>query len=347
MSTVSQSKCPFCNENASAWIINNYHGYYGYNCPVCKSFFITQNAIDNCNSSLGSQAILNCISENIKTNASYGREIITSWHLRSETNLPVMNSNVTIKRLEDFYSLRVEHAWKSEQLLAILGNKASQGSPFSEVTLSLTDLYLLKIANMKECLQWLNQLLEKDFIDSIYVKSKMRTIGNKVSNDELESCKIELTPKGWSQIEESKLPKKTNKVFIAMQFHWEDNLNEKKVNYVEAVKLGCLDCGYEADIVSQEHTDQITDKIVAEIKSSSFVIADFSFNNQGVYYEAGLARGLGKKVIHTVLQGHTSDAIDSFKRLHFDIRQINYLEWSDTSELREKIKNRIKSVIEE
>ena len=37
------------------------------------------------------------------------------------------------------------------------------------------------------------------------------------------------------------------------------------------------------------------DRIIAQIRASKFVVADFTRNRGGVYYEAGFALGLGSQ----------------------------------------------------
>lgn len=346
MSTVSQAPCPFCKLEANYWHVTGTQGYYGFDCHVCKAFFVTEGVLTKLEklSPETSQGILNCISENIKSNAAFGTEIVTSWALRS-TNITSLSvdEKTTVKRLEDFFDLRIDHASKATALLLILAEKAQKSSPFSSVSLRLTDIYLLKIANFEECFQWLTKLNELGLIDS----SSFRTMGHGFSDEEIEKHEFSLTVDGWQAVQTEQQNVNTKKVFIAMQFNWGDEThNTIRTKYIEAIQAGCTDCGYEANIVSQNHTDYITDRIVSEIKMSKFVIADFTFNNQGAYYEAGLARGLGKKVIHTVMTGHTADTTDKFKQLHFDIKQINYIEWSDPTELRTRIADRIKSTID-
>jgi nucleoside 2-deoxyribosyltransferase len=77
--------------------------------------------------------------------------------------------------------------------------------------------------------------------------------------------------------------------------------------------------------------------MIAEIRGAEFVIADFTGDRSGVYYEAGFARGLGRPVIHCC-----KEDVD---KLHFDTRVINPIVWSDAADRREKLKNRIKTTM--
>jgi len=93
-------------------------------------------------------------------------------------------------------------------------------------------------------------------------------------------------------------------------------------------------------IDQKEHNNQITDEIVAEIRDAEFVIADFTGNRAGVYYEyeAGFARGLGRPVIHCCQESDLTN-------LHFDTKVINHVSWSDEADLRVKLANRIKATV--
>jgi hypothetical protein len=123
-------------------------------------------------------------------------------------------------------------------------------------------------------------------------------------------------------------------VFVAMSFDssldgaWEDGL-----------KLGIEDCGYEALRVDRkQHNEKICDVIIAEIRKSKFLVADFTFHRNGVYFEAGMMLGLGRPVIFTCRK-------DDLKNAHFDTRQYYHIEWETPAELREKLKSRIQATI--
>ena len=76
--------------------------------------------------------------------------------------------------------------------------------------------------------------------------------------------------------------------------------------------------------------------IIANIRKSSLVVSDFTENKNGVYYEAGYAKGLGIEVIHTCWVKDESD----FK-VHFDTSTINHILWKDSDDLYEKLTTRI------
>jgi hypothetical protein len=93
--------------------------------------------------------------------------------------------------------------------------------------------------------------------------------------------------------------------------------------------------GYESlRIDGKQHNGKIDDEIMASIRGSRFVVADFTGNRGGVYYEAGFAHGLGLPVIFMCREGD---------ELHFDIRQYNCIFWKPDGleDAQARLKNRI------
>jgi hypothetical protein len=95
------------------------------------------------------------------------------------------------------------------------------------------------------------------------------------------------------------------------------------------------DSGYDPlRIDSKQHNGKIDDEIMASIRGAKFVVADFTGNRGGVYYEAGFAHGLDLPVIFMCREKDD---------LHFDIRQYNCIFWKpdNLDNARERLKNRI------
>jgi nucleoside 2-deoxyribosyltransferase len=88
----------------------------------------------------------------------------------------------------------------------------------------------------------------------------------------------------------------------------------------------------------KEHADKIDDEIIAEIRRSAFLIADFTGHRGGVYFEAGYAMGCGLPVIWTCQK-------DDIEKLHFDILQYNCIDWGEPSELRKRLQKRIEALL--
>ena len=87
------------------------------------------------------------------------------------------------------------------------------------------------------------------------------------------------------------------------------------------------------------------DKILARIRESRFVVADFKLNRGGVYYEAGFAEGLGTEVFYLCEDSQVSKDVED--RVHFDIAHLNLIAWNseDLPGLSQKLENRIVRVL--
>jgi nucleoside 2-deoxyribosyltransferase len=77
---------------------------------------------------------------------------------------------------------------------------------------------------------------------------------------------------------------------------------------------------------------------MAEIRNSQFIVADFTGQRAGVYYEAGFAMGLGRPVIWCCRK-------DDVDKLHFDTNHKNHIVWESAEELKQKLYTRIRGTI--
>jgi hypothetical protein len=122
--------------------------------------------------------------------------------------------------------------------------------------------------------------------------------------------------------------------FVAMSF--DDSLREA---WVSGFDPAIRSAGYQPmRIDAKEYVGGITDEIMAEIRRSRFVVADYTGQKNGVYFEAGFALRLGLIVIPTC-------QADEVASLHFDIRHLNTLTWNDPAELSNLLANRIRAVL--
>jgi nucleoside 2-deoxyribosyltransferase len=148
--------------------------------------------------------------------------------------------------------------------------------------------------------------------------------------------KLLVTAKGWNRVSEleKNMKRDSHQAFVAMWFS-----QEMEEPYEHAIYKAVEDTGYKAiRIDKKEHNNKIDDEIIAEIQKSKFLIADFTGNRGGVYFEAGYAMGLGKPVIWMVREDHLSS-------VHFDTRQYSHIVWKDEDDLYSKLFNRIRATI--
>ena len=150
---------------------------------------------------------------------------------------------------------------------------------------------------------------------------------------------ISLTEGGWLRVEEMQTAAPdVAQAFVAMWFH-----ADTRDAYENGIRPAIRDCGYEPmRIDNKEHVNKIDDEIIAEIRRSRFLIADFTSEagkpRGGVYFEAGFAMGLRIPVIWTCKASSIND-------LHFDTRQFNHITWQDPESLYKQLKARIGAVI--
>ena len=155
-----------------------------------------------------------------------------------------------------------------------------------------------------------------------------------------QSLSVTVTFEGHRRVADLSARSDTSQAFVAMWF--DDSV---VAVYPEGIAPAIRDAGYRPLRIDQkEHNNKIDDEIIAEIRRSRFIVADFTQGDEGarggVYYEAGFAHGLGLPVIFTCRQ-------DGFDDLHFDTNHYNHIAWSTPEELREKLKNRILAVMNE
>jgi len=148
---------------------------------------------------------------------------------------------------------------------------------------------------------------------------------------------VRMTPAGLIQAEELSQPGGEHlQGFVAMSF--DPSMNDA---YTRGFDPGITTAGYRPfRIDGKEFINGISDEILVEIRRSRFLVADYTLMNNGVYFEAGVAIGLGIPLISTC----RADYLD---KLHFDIKHINTLKWETPEQLARDLAKRIAGVIGE
>ena len=109
---------------------------------------------------------------------------------------------------------------------------------------------------------------------------------------------------------------------------------------LEDVKTAIKDVFEEFGIIAVaaddiEHDDSITTRVLDEIETSEFLIADLSLERPNVYYEVGYAHAKNKRVVLYRRKG---------TKLHFDIAGRNCPEFKNLSDLRQKLRKRLEAM---
>jgi len=145
-----------------------------------------------------------------------------------------------------------------------------------------------------------------------------------------------LAREGYQRIDElRRTGRDSNQAFVAMWFDvqmddaWKEGIKpalEEDTGW-KALHMGAL-----------EHNEKIDDRMIAEIRRSGLLVADLTGHRQNVYFEAGFAMGLGIPVIYTCREDEASD-----EKVQFDTRQYKYISWTEPTDLRQKLRERIEA----
>lgn len=133
--------------------------------------------------------------------------------------------------------------------------------------------------------------------------------------------------------------RKSKNCFIAMSFSEKTEIIAIK----EAIKSAVKEAKYNPIIINEKHLDcdrTINDAIIAEIKKARFVIADFTEQKSGVYFEAGFALGLGLPVIYCC------EEEDFKKNSHFDVNHYPHILYKAPEQLRNGLIDKIRAWID-
>jgi nucleoside 2-deoxyribosyltransferase len=151
---------------------------------------------------------------------------------------------------------------------------------------------------------------------------------------------ITLASAGWDRFYElERAISDSRKAFMAMKF------GDAKLDKFcrECVKPAVEQTGFQLVRVDWEPKEgPIDNRIMVEIRTSRFLLADLTHNNQGVYWEAGFAKGLGKPVFYTCERSYFDQ-----NRVHFDIRQHYTVLWEEgkLDEAAEQLKAAIRNTL--
>ncbi|MCM2280098.1 MAG: nucleoside 2-deoxyribosyltransferase [Oligoflexia bacterium] len=300
------------------------------NCPVCIRYQVTRMELHSLEKEElpAAQRVL-VISQTIRDARS---GMVTIWSSGGTVEKPYI-----VRKLGDYAGRTISHAGKPDALLETCAKKLAGLNPFQHFRLEEQDAYLLQMDGFREMQQWLRILLDQKLLESeTFEKVDRRGLGG--TTYDVKTFPFYISAKGWARIEELFRNVNSNKAFIAMAFG-----HSERASIQKAVEDACAATGWEAfTIDKKEHINGITDEIIASINQSRFIVAEFTGNNPGVYYEAGYAAGKGIPVVLVVKKAQLDDQAQG---VHFDTRHINHIAWTDYDDLKKKLINRINAVI--
>jgi nucleoside 2-deoxyribosyltransferase len=288
-----------------------YPGYTQIICPVCGKFFAGDKAV----------YLLTSLRDQ-KDNVSYKfshffRSISERAIGKSDYSPFPVHSYEDLKRVLDKPDPSVR-----EKLLMLLRYIARLSNyPGQTVGLEPASDYPVLCAKNRAETDFYIQALGEDGMISIE-----RTLGRE------PNCII--TTRGWQELEKAEQSGAYSpNGFIAMWFDPSQDATR------ESIKSAITAAGYRPIRIDEvEHVNRIDDEILAKIRQSKFLVADFNGQRHGVYFEAGFMLGLGRTVIWTCSKS-------DFDKVHFDTRQYNTIVYENTDELKTRLQFRIEAIL--
>ncbi|MDE6200822.1 MAG: hypothetical protein K2M47_02925 [Clostridiales bacterium] len=331
------NKCPICGkEDIDIWYHSVTDKLYYYGCPTCGNFFAPNERVNFRNGAQLEKYNTEQLKSYLFYNPNDWRAVLVSAedYEKYITDEYVEVYNLTPEMVENWYPKNFN---EKIDLILLQLDKMSKFDG-DKISLSFADLALLcftvcedSVKNELKQKYRLNQidfiletLVKKDYITWNYPNGNVLHYGGRF---------ISLTANGLARVDDLQKTQVNNKnVFVAMKFGEETQALREKIK--EGLK------GYNARIMDEiEHNHQIVPEMLFEIRNSKFVIAELSNHNNGAYYEAGYALGLGKEVIHICKKSEMSNG------LHFDVAQVNTIVYDSIDEIPEKLKKRIQATI--
>ena len=342
------NKCPICGlEDISiSSLEDKFSEYNCYSCSNCGDYFALE--------TWWSYYVYNKNNRKLIGNEEYDLDKLKSYLFYHKGEMrPFLVDEKTYSKFEknDFshiYNLSptMVESWypktfaeKVDKILLYLAKEsACMGDSISLTILQLGRVYFIINENYygkEAALKFVEN--QVDYFNSYLIETGYITIEQDHIFDWNNGYRIMIAPKGWARIDELQKNKINNvNVFIAMKFG-EDTLELRKT-----LKLALLEMGYNPILIDEvQYNGQIVPEMLYQIRESRFVIAELSHHNNGAYYEAGYALGIGKEVIHICEE----DAIGS--KLHFDVKQVNTITYKadDMKGLKERLIKRIQATI--
>jgi hypothetical protein len=291
---VKKSNCVLCDSWEADWESGR-GDLKHWRCPVCGHFTIT----------------FEC-----QVNVSNSDEQLKPF-LSAATRQAYEERGPLTLTTDNCQSHAEAHRWtsvnsKARKILEFISRRSSAFGQAVQVA-PVTDYPLFDAVSHQECWALIGHLSDQ----------RLLTMSSDQKN-------YTLTMAGWEYLAPTSGGGVPGRCFVAMSFH--ESLNSA---YGEAIKPAILECGYEPVCMKEVLTnDKICDRILAEIRRAQFVVADFTLQRGGVYFEAGFAKALGKEVFWMCRE-------DDFDHVHFDTNHYGHIKWTNPEDLRKQLGERI------
>lgn len=306
------STCPICNNDKTNIVLSG--GRAKIECLRCGTFILNQDVIEDLPAELARD-------EDIK------RAVLSHaiYKIPKKTSVPEIGFDLIKSIIKS--SDRPNHISQLNNLMTWIVNKQPKYGMFID---ALTDDAIAAVGaqDITDLIFILEHAIDNGLIDG---NVRLQAGGKYLINP------FRLSFKGWSLYDEirNKTPE-TKVAFMAMKFGDEDTDNLYRNYFKPAVAL----TGFSLKRLDERQpAGSIDDQLRLEIRQAKFLIADLTHSNNGAYWEAGFAEGLGKPVIYTCRK----DIFAGGQGTHFDTNHHLTVTW-DMIEI-DKAVNLLKSTI--
>lgn len=201
-------------------------------------------------------------------------------------------------------------AEQAESLILWIGDNQEAPARFSRTTIPAISAYIgsaVSPSGDREGFDWLHNGLQKDGLYELW-------------DDASGNVGFKLTLNGWSRYAALRTTvTESRTVFMAMKFG--DPVLNRAVD--ECFRPAAERAGFRLRVLTdQQPAGLIDDQLRSAILASRFVIADLTHGNQGAYWEAGYAEGLGLPVIYTCEASRWRES-----KTHFDTNHMVTIVW--------------------
>ena len=285
MAPLNSGRCPLCNGENASFGFDNVLGlgkvFQGW-CPACTNLRIAESALDAVKKQDRAH-LLSAATQRLPDSYWQDGRIVTTDNLDSCTS-----SILELSVLDQFDT--------SLRLICEMCPSVGQPSAFKYSE----DWPLLTAKGPETSLYIIRQLANMGYLEKDGANSRFPPMPTWKAYDRLQ------------QIQASGRNSQTG--FVAMSFSPSQDSVWQLV-----MEPGIIEAGYKPIRVDRhEHVNRIDDEIIAQIRRCRFLVADFTKQRNGVYFEAGFAQGIGRNVIWMC---HESDKAN----LHFNTRQYNHI----------------------
>ena len=325
---INDNSCFFCRQNLTNNGKNIVGDLISYDCPCCGHYKITKEAIINLQSDYKFRALATSIAQERKLAGQ--DDYVLQWR-----NIPENDNEhqICINEVPFLNNYPKDYLEKMDRILINIGRKTN----YSPIIPYLPDFHDFGIFFVEPPYYFYKK--EKEYIAGVNVAiyrinstlSILIDLGWIQSPDVSKKNwppKIYLTIEGLKHLHElQNLTENKTQAFLAMWFTNKDEYANKLNLYVDSITKAVIQAGYSTlyRVDKEKYNGYIMNRVINQIKESRFLIADLTCDEEdgmrgGVYYEAGLAAGLGMPVILTCYN-------ETQSRVHFDLKQFNTILW--------------------